>query len=233
MMLTVLSKSWKATRSQPKRLLPQFGSCLPNPVAHVPTRFCTNAAGQKLDEVTLRNFRHILALRREYERVFQDRQRYDLSYVIVKRWKLHFKCNENLSRICKIEYRKQMRPKAFSYRKAFYREHLRSGPVFYQQLLPVVSRLEALLEADAAQQQPCLDSRARQTLRAMLKGHLEMQRLAQRTLSAMCLAVVSLLIWGYRRLGGQKEKNMPQREEDFTKVQALEGHSWSTASEIG
>lgn len=95
--------------------------------------------------------------------------------------------------------------------------------VLYHELLPIVSRLEVLLDADAAQERPVLNSKERGAVRDVLREHLRSRRQAGRILLMLILAMISLAGWGYYSWSaewglGPHNKSSPARKGDFSEL---------------
>ena len=93
----------------------------------------------------------------------------------------------------------------------------------YHELVPIVSQFEALLEADAAQERPVLNSKERRAVRDNLREHLKRQRGSGKIRLTLIFALV---VWGYYswpaewRLGSH-EDSAPARNGDLAEL-----HRW-------
>ncbi len=102
------------------------------------------------------------------------------------------------------------------------------GPSSYVELLPVTSRLEKLLEADAAQQQPLLNSHERGTLADVLKEYVRWRRRERRQAGVVLLVILAACIWIYWPENSSSngsgegdtvtEKKLPRREGNFAET---------------
>ena len=95
--------------------------------------------------------------------------------------------------------------------------------LFYYELLPIISRFEALLEADAAQQRPLLNSQERSAVRDVLKEYLKSERRSRRKGLILTFAIISLTGWGYYHWSvkwhwGSHGRSSPGRKGDFSEL---------------
>lgn len=114
---------------------------------------------------------------------------------------------------------KEIRPEVPDWLEAMHLYKLRIGPTFYSESLPINSHSEALVESDAAQQQPLLNSQERGTLRDIFKDYLWMHKWEQKVVIVAFLGACSfyvalhlstgvyypLMYWFYDWIGEKKE----------------------------
>ena len=235
-MLALLSKSWRFTPGESTPLFSQCRPCLQDRVMRLPTKlYSSSAASQKLDQVTLHDFKRVLALRKKVERcdgadLLYDRERYaqkprragidgSIFASTLKGLKLGYESSEILSEICHREFRKEgIDSKAPEWIKKMHRENLDRGITFYGELLPVISRFEALLAADAAAQQPVLTREERGALGDTFRELLWLLRWRQRFVSAILIVFLLLVARVAGWLWSLGKRSMPGKERDFLEL---------------
>lgn len=93
--------------------------------------------------------------------------------------------------------------------------------VYHSEAVRIVSRFEAMLDADAVQQRPLLNSQERTTVKDVLKEDLEMRKWARRVALALVLAMVYLMCWGSYRFMVWHARRFPEKEREIS-----ESHTW-------
>ena len=127
-----------------------------------------------------------------------DREGVSFKNSLINTWKglqLDMEHSDILSEMCEVEHRKKMKRMEADTLPELKRVS-QELPMLYHDLVQVVSRFEALLEADAAQQRPLLNSQERGAIKDALKEYLGSQRWSARIRLAWALAICSLMVWG-------------------------------------
>lgn len=145
--------------------------------------------------------------------------------VIANAWKIFElvpEHNDILSEMCKAERRKKENFRGSSedpeIKETLQRlsDQFSDRPVLYHAAVPIVSRFEAMLDADAAQQRPLLSSQERTILKDVLKEYLRLRRFFSWVRLTLMLAVTSLMCWGFYRYvkwdSNPKARKFPEKE---------------------
>lgn len=218
-------------------------------LAHVPMKFYSTPASQRPDQAILYNFKRIAALRQDLERLdgvdlLYHQVRYVANYAAKKHregidvkdiWintrkavDLESQYRKIVSEMCEkedIEKRKAIAELGddTSKMKAALLRHHSKLLLFYHELLPIILRFEALLEADAAQQRRLLNSKERRAVRDVLKEYLKSERRSERKGLILTFALISLTGWGYYHWPvkwhwSSHGRSSPGREGDFSEL---------------
>ena len=135
-----------------------------------------------------------------------------------------------VSEMCKTEYRKKQKEKEKELEGEMgsdtppWLKNLICGhpdhSLMYNELVPIVSQFETLLEADAAQQRPSLNGQERQAIKDVLKEHLDRHRRASRQATAVIQVFVSLIAGELYWLHDWFERHPREGERDFKELHA-------------
>lgn len=210
----------------------------------MPIKLYSNPTSQKPDKATLHKFKRIAALRQDLERcdafqilhhprrhankliregikeepIYRSASSAAWEFAELKRQYI-----EIVTDMCEKVNEEKLKEMASKLPDSPSAREYSKQRVLYQELVPTVSRFEALLEADAAQERPVLNSRDRGAIRDVLREHLKTQGRYGRIRLTLIFAMVSLAVWGYYSLPtqwrlGSHERSSSERTGDFSEL---------------